>query len=396
MRCPASHTLLLLPFAVGLAGCASPRSEPDAHEPTDAAAATADSPVDHADTGETSDTGATTGCSADDLEACRYQPEARYEVLAPITRDVSYEDDVGEVRTVEVSLFRPDGAPRPWPVIVWSHGGAAGLRSSVGVGNEWRDVFVGAGYAFVAIAHTPREETTTARGGASRMAMCEHFGVTTLPDCARVKYLHYDRPHDFIAVMDFLEAEAVGPLAGFLDLERVIYAGHSAGTGSTSIVGGATREIYGMPVMRPDPRPIAFLAASMEGVGDDGFPEDGFDAMSRPHLTLSGTGDDTPEAMASWRRLPFERMLPGDKHRLWIDDEQARHETFDHSTDACVTYVTARSGDTTVCDRHLVWLESAALAFVDAHARDRAQAHAWLASDALVTLSGGVVEWSHR
>ena len=395
MLCPCLRTLPLVLLAFGLAACAGRRDEADASVTGDAPTTTTDSPIDHADAA-TSDAAAPSACSAEDLEACRYVPETHHAVLAPITRDVSYVDEVGETRTVEVSLFRPDGAPRPWPVIVWSHGGASGRRSSLDVGNEWRDVFVGAGYAFVAIAHTPREDTATSRGGASRAAMCEHFGITTPPDCARVKYLHFDRPNDFVAVMDFLEAEAVGALAGFLDLDRVIYAGHSAGTGSTSLVGGATREIYGMPVMRPDPRPIAFLAASMEGVGDDGFPEDGFDAMSRPHLTLSGTGDVTPEAMAAWRRLPFERMMPGDKHRLWIDDEQARHESFDHSRDACVTYVTARSGDTSVCERHLLWLESAALAFVDAYARERPEARVWLASDAIVTLSGGVVEWSHR
>ncbi|MBX7192373.1 MAG: hypothetical protein K1X94_09955 [Sandaracinaceae bacterium] len=342
-----------------------------------------------------SDTGPS-ACDPSDLSACRYVPAGHYGVLAPITRDVSYTDAAGETRTVEITLHRPDGAPRPWPVIVWSHGGASGQNSSVNVGNEWRDVFVGAGYAFVGIAHTPREADMVSRGGASRAAMCEHFGITSVMDCAYVKYLHYDRPNDFVAVMDFLEAEAVGPLAGFLDLDHLIYAGHSAGTGGTSIIGGATRVIYDMPVMRPDPRPIAFLAASMEGVGDDGFPEDGFDAMSRPHLTLSGMGDDTPEATAEWRLLPFERMMPGDKFRLWIEDEQARHESFDHNAEACVTYVSARSGDVSVCEQHLAWLESAALAFVDAYARDRPEAHAWLASDAIITLSGGVVAWSRR
>lgn len=341
------------------------------------------------DVGGRADAPTTTSCSAESPAACAYVPEGSYAELAPITREVTYTDALGEDRTIEVTLWRPDGAPRPWPVVLWSHGGALGISSSLRVGDGWRGVFVGAGYAFVGIAHRPRSDD-------SRGRLCAHFGITDIAECARVKYLHYDRPRDVAAVLDFLEAESVGPLAGFLDLEHVLHAGHSAGSGGGSLLAGATRDLFGMPQMAPDPRPLAFIGASMEGVGDDGFTDTSFDAITRPHLTLSGEGDSTPEAMAAWRRLPFERMAPGDKFRLWITDADARHGTFDHDVAACEDFRTARGVPTAGCELHLAWLESSALAFADAYLRDRAEAHAWLASDAIVTMSGGVVEWSRR
>lgn len=306
-----------------------------------------------------------------------------------LTREVSYTDALGEARTVEITLARPDGAPTPWPVVVWSHGGQSGVMSSPRVGDEWRERFTGAGYAFVGIAHR-------ARSDASRGRLCAHFGITDVGVCAREKYLHYDRPHDLAAVLDHLAAQSTGMLSGALDLGRILYAGHSAGSGSGSIVAGATRSIFGLPQRAPDPRPIAFLGASMEGVGDDGFGEDAFDAITAPHLTLSGAGDETSEATAPPRRLPFERMRPGGKYRLWITDVQARHGTFNHEASACSDYAAARRLDGSRCGAYLVWLESAALAFADAHVRARPEARAWLASDALTVMSAGVAEWSRR
>ncbi len=335
------------------------------------------------------DAGGPGACSAENPERCAYVPAETYGELPLLTREVTYTDVLGEARTVEITLARPDGAPTPWPLVVWSHGGMTGMMSSVGVGEEWRGVFTGAGYAFLGIAHRPRSDE-------SRGRLCEHFGITVVADCARAKYLHYDRPHDFASVLDYVEEQSTGMLAGVVDLERVLYAGHSAGSGGASLVAGATRTIFDVPQMGSDPRPLAFIGASMEGVGDDGFGEDAFDAMARPHLTLSGVGDVTPEATAPPRRLPFERMMPGDKYRLWITDATARHTTFNHSSTDCAEFAATRGLDASACDAHLAWLESAVLAFTDAHLRDRPEARAWLASDAIVIMSAGVVEWSRR
>lgn len=328
-------------------------------------------------------------CSAERVERCAYTPAARYGQQPLLTREVTYTDVLGEARTVEITLARPDGAPTPWPVVVWSHGGLSGVMSSARVGDEWREIFTGAGYAFLGIAHRPRTD-------ASRGRLCVHFGVTDMAECARVKYLHYDRPHDFAAVLDYVTAQSTGALAGVLDLGHLMYAGHSAGTGSGSIVAGATRSVFGQPQTAPDSRPIAFLGASMEGAGDDGFGEGAFDAITAPHLTLSGVGDETSDSTAPPRRLPFERMRPGDKYRLWITDAAARHGTFNHEATVCPDYAASHRIDASRCGAYLRWLESAALAFADAYLRDRPEARAWLASDAVTVMSAGVAEWARR
>jgi predicted dienelactone hydrolase len=259
----------------------------------------------------------------------------------------------------------------------------------VNVGDRWASAFTAAGYAFVGIAHAGRDQ-------ASREQMCTHFGVPLTIECAQVKYLHWDRPNDLREVLDYLEAQAVGPLAGMADLDQVLYAGHSAGSGGVSLVGGASRSIYGGVRTAPDPRPKALIGCSMEGEGDDGFTADSFRPIARPHLTLSGVGDTTPEAAAPPRRVPFEVMMPGDKFRFWNTELAARHSTFNHEVDACQNFQSGNGGDPARCDEYLTWLESAALAFADAHLRDLPAAHAWLASDNLATLTGNVVEWDRR
>jgi len=328
-------------------------------------------------------------CSASNLAACAYASTGACGELPLVQRAVPYTDVLGETRTVEIAIHRPDGAPQPWPVIVWSHGGAAGVSSPVGVGAEWSRVFTRAGYLFVAIAHTPRTDV-------SRGALCTHFGITTVEDCARFKYLHWDRPHDVRAVLDYLEEQAVGPLAGMADLGQLLYAGHSAGAGSTSMVAGASRELAGMPRTLPDPRPKAFIGCSIEGPGDDGFTTTSFGAIDRPHLTLSGVGDMTPEAEALPRREPFELMMPGEKYRFWNTEPAARHSTFDHTPMDCRDYQTNRGDDVARCDEYLRWLDAAALAFADAQLRDSQAARDWLASDNLSVLTGGAVEWDRR
>ncbi len=332
---------------------------------------------------------ASTACASTNLAACVYDAPGNYGQLPPIVRDLTYTDVSGQQRVVQIALHRPDGAPQPWPVVVWSHGGADGMSSAVNVGDGWARVFTAAGYLFVGIAHPGRDQ-------ASREQMCAHFGVPLTIECAQVKYLHWDRPNDFREALDYLEAQATGPLAGVADLGNVLYAGHSAGSGGGSLVAGASRPIFGAIRTAPDPRPKAFIGCSMEGDGDDGFTADSFRPIARPHLTLSGVGDITPEAPALPRRVPFDVMMPGDKYRFWNTELAARHATFNHEVTACQDFQTTNGGELARCSVYLAWLDSAALAFADAQLRDLPAARAWLASDNLAILSGNVVEWNRR
>lgn len=151
-------------------------------------------------------------CRAGAIEDCAYAPGVDYRGRTPVALSLSYDDVSGAERTVEIALHRPEGAPSPAPVVVWSHGGADGIARASAIGNEWARVFTSAGYVFIAIAHIGRDDS-------SRSALCAAIGVAAA-DCATFKYLSWDRPHDLSRVLDWLE-EPGGALAGSVDLSRI-------------------------------------------------------------------------------------------------------------------------------------------------------------------------------
>jgi len=325
-------------------------------------------------------------CRAGAIEGCAYHPGVDYERRPPVTLSLSYDDASGAERTFEIAVHRPEGAPSPSPVVVWSHGGADGIARASAVADEWARAFTSAGYVFIAIAHIGRDNP-------SRSALCAAIGVADA-GCATFKYLSWDRPHDLDRVLDWLE-DPGSVAAGSVDLTRIAYAGHSAGAGGAMVVAGAGREIGGTLRFIADERPRAFIACSPQGPGDDGFVDASFDAISRPTLTLSGVGDDT-DVVAENRRVPFERMMSGDKYLGWITDESARHTTFDLELGGCERYAADTALDPARCTMFRPWLLSAALAFLDAELREDAIARDYLASDALEILSSGVMEWTAR
>jgi hypothetical protein len=114
-------------------------------------------------------------------------------------------------------------------------------------------------------------------------------------------------------------------------------------------------------------------------------------------LTLSGVGDDTSGIVAENRRQSFD-LAPetGSRHLLWITEEAARHTTFNHEPGSCESYSAEEGLDVSRCARHLSWLRSAMLAFLDAYVRDDADAAAYLASDNLRVLTEGGAQWELR
>lgn len=287
-------------------------------------------------------------------------------------------------RRIPVAIRWSPSAPQPMPVVVLSHGGAFGHVNPRGVLDEWADVATRHGYLTVAVAHTPRTDI-------ERIVLTMNLGGT-LPQCRVFKHLNYDRPLDFVRVVGALaEIREEPEWAGVFDLSAVAYVGHSSGAGSAMMVAGAGREY--MPGLdlsfAEDRRPKAFVALSPEGVGDDGFQPDSWDSVRRPMLMCTGANDgDAPHE----RRDPYEYMPDGDKYLLWIEHDGAKHTVFEGDTRACL----ALTHDQTICDDMQAWLGSAIRAFLDAYVRDDPAALGYLASDAIVEASGGVVEWNRK
>ncbi len=410
-----SPSIVLLAALLTLSGCDS-----DPALPTDAGSIDAGS----IDAGSID--GGTSGCSATDLAACEYQPDSTFSPGTEAQRTVSYTDESGQVRSVAFEVRLTEATARPAPVVVWSHGGPTGKRDPAVVGTGFSDVFREGGYAVIAIAHTPRSRTEYA-------ALCRAVGITgcmeacgvsaecttggatgTCVDggCRYWKHLNWDRSFDVRAVLDWLEESTASgmPLEAIIDSTRIVYAGHSAGGGSSMMVAGATREFAGTQRLLMDPRPLAFISCSPQGPGDDGFVEGSFTGefcrglatdpslcLTRPHLFLTGIGDDTAAHVAENRRRSFELAPMTGTHLIgWVDDEAARHTTFNYETAACERYAATEGLDAARCAEHLVWLRSAALAFLDATVRDSARARAYLGASDLTILSGGVFSLTSR
>ena len=287
-------------------------------------------------------------------------------------------------RAIPLAIAWSSLAPQPMPVVVLSHGGAFGHDDPQDTLQAWIPVLAQHGFLTVAIAHTARDDI-------ERIVLTMNLGGT-LPQCREFKHLGYDRPLDFGRVIAELEERsATPPWDTAIDLDAVAYMGHSAGAGSVMMVAGAGREY--MPGLglsfAEHPLPVAFVAMSLEGAGDDGFTADSWDGATRPVLMCTGANDgDHPHE----RRDPYEYMPAGDKYLLWVEDQGAKHMVFAGETDACVDV----AGDPAHCDEMQEWLRSAVRAFLDAHLRQDQAAIDYLAGDSLVETSAGVVEWSTK
>lgn len=346
-------------------------------------------------------------------QACAYTPLASHEIdPATLDRSVPYEDITGQMRTIKFQVRRPVMPQTPVPVVIWSHGGSSGKNNPDQVGTEWGEVFNRAGYVSVHIAHAGRTD-------AQITAQCTEIGLqncdttctdnaqcTTYPNgacndnvCRYYKPINWDRPHDLEAVLAWLAKENApdGVFKGRLDLENIAYAGHSAGAGSAMMAAGASRLYGDLTKHKLVPQIKAFIACSPQGPGEDGFSIASYDGsqcpsttnpelcLTRPVLLATGAGDDTGDAatgsVAENRKTVFEHLPAGQKYLFYINDESARHGTFEHNTKGCSTYARNNGIDQARCSTYLTWLDSVVLAFLDANLKDHPPAKAYLASD---------------
>lgn len=320
-------------------------------------------------------------CAADSTH-CLYQP-ARLPIQM-IVSSISDPARIGGPRNIPLAIRYAPTAPRPMPVVVWSHGGASGHLDPTTSLDEWAIAAAKAGYLSVAIAHEPRDN-------ASRLALCTSLGFDTA-GCATFKFLNYDRPLDIALVIDEVAAMSTRPAwADRIDLSKLAVGGHSAGAGATLMIDGAPRDINGTATIMSDPRPIAFLAFSPQAPGSEGFTEDSYTHVTRPTLIGTGRGDDNPPDTADGRASVFDLIQPGNKARIFVEDVAAIHTLFELKTDSCASHATLAH-----CNEMRDWVQSAGLAFLDAHLRGSPDALAWMASTNLAAASAGVAEWSTR
>lgn len=352
------------------------------------------------DVGDVNDTTpeVVSACGPDDRAACLYRPAREFEVLVTEVEGLTYTDIIGDTRNVNIALYQPVDAPNPLPVILLSHGGSSGKTNPLKSMEEWAPYLARAGYLAVAIAHE-------GRGDASYAEVCEALNVNPDHPCG-VK-VSWDRPNDVARVISYLQERAgAPPLQGVIDLTRIAHVGHSAGAGAALMSVGATRNYRcALPFGFSDPDQDCqaadlvskqqdlidvAVALSPQGPGTEGFMEQSYTAMNRPVLMATGANDgDEGEPENRLRIFP---LLPvGDKYRLWVDDEAAKHTLFEGSIEACTPLASQQK-----CEAMRAAIFATALAFLDAHLRGRAEAEAWLDSGNIVTAGQGLFDFDAR
>jgi len=325
---------------------------------------------------------ATPACDADPAD-CLYAP-ATYPLEPIIEVTLVDPDRIGGPREVPIAIRYSLAAPRPMPVVVWSHGGATGKTDPTLALEHWATAAAEAGYLSIAIAHEWRADP-------SLFDLCAFFVMDGL-GCSLFKHLNYDRPLDISLVIDeVVEMSGRAPWRGRIDADRIAVGGHSAGAGGTLMIDGAPRDINHTEVRLADSRPIAFLAFSPQAPGSEGFTEAGYGEIARPTLIGTGRGDEDPPDTADGRSSVFDLVQPGDKYRIFIEDPEAIHTIYELSTDNCAITTPLER-----CEEFRDWVKSAGLAFLDAYLRDDPDAQAWLASSDLDVASAGTAEWSTR
>ena len=175
------------------------------------------------------------------------------------------------------------------------------------------------------------------------------------------------------------------------------------------MVAGAARQYGAETHLLLDPRPIAFISGSIQGPDDDGFMAQSYTGeeciqraeapefcLTRPHLVMTGAGDDTTGTPGEDRRAAYELLPSGDKYLFWNTEEAARHTVFQHKADSCFEYSGPDSVDASRCRLYLLWQRSAILAFLDAYIHEDTAAYEYLQSDNIQILSESAAEFLRK
>ncbi len=387
--------------ALLVAGC-----DPEVASGEDAGVPQVDAAADAgADTSVAPDVGTPIDAAEDASPACDpcdYVPETSYDSTRALM-DLTVTSAAGG-RELPVLLRLPEGASGPLPVVIWAHGGSWGATKHTSH-VAWSESFARAGYAvvhFSMVRPTPEQ----------LRQICMYVGVEEASSCEDLSVLggiseddeSGDNPFQSItiaraedprAIIEALPRVAERAARGDveLDVSSVAVAGWSGGSQSVLQLAGAVR-LYAddlPPYASESAAPSSFVALSPQGPGFSKFFEgaDGssWDGVRGPTLVLTGAGDvkDANTLTGPIRRRAFELMPEGGKRLFYSTDEGdgIKHGSFN---------LEGLGDDDPRIDGLARALQSSAIAFVDCHTRGRAQACAWLESDAAARMVGGLVE----
>lgn len=207
-----------------------------------------------------------------------------------------------------------------------------------------------------------------------------------------------NRPLDITFLIDQLTSieDRYPQLKAVMDKQTIGLTGHSFGAFTTLTVAGAYSKMAKMffGTRFEDPRPLAFLAMSPQGVRKGRDPKQIFSQIHRPFLTMTGSLDLSPADKVTKgedRLAPYLNMPPGDKYSLWI--EKANHGTFgDEYTQTFADGIRINQPD----PKHHRIIKIVHLAFWNAYLKGKPEAKAFLKSGSIKKISDGDAYLSYK
>lgn len=322
--------------------------------------------------------------------------------------DLSLRDQVRE-KDLEIKVTYPDGA-ETYPVVVFSHGLLGSKDGYQPLVRYWAE------HGYVVIQPTHYDSASFRKPT-----------LTELRDLTPLFVGWESRPDDIILILDeFNLIESLLPnFAGKFDHSRIGMGGHSFGSHTSMLIGGAqlsansfgncgnvgsvssvtssasssassrasSRAPKRAGMQFRDERPLAFLLLSPQGSGralteTADFNQSAWDDFERPMMIVTGTEDNGRRKQDyQWRSEAFKYGAPDDKYLMVIE---GGYHGFGGITG------TKFFGSGPANDSHVEWVQLSTLAFFDRYVKGLPEAARLLTDGELAKVSGGAVKVSCR
>lgn len=272
--------------------------------------------------------------------------------------------DAQRQRDIPLKIYYPAGQ-KDVPLIIFSHGYGGDKEGYTYLGSGWAS----AGYAVILPTHEGGDRQAAMAGGFTAMLRGESVVTSSQLN---------DNAHDISFIISSLPniVRRAPELNGVIDAKRIGVAGHSMGAGTTLVIAGAT--LPGSSMLASDPRPIAFVAISPQGMFSSADAHR-WDGIVRPTVTLYGSSDEGEQQQApTWRRDPFDHMPPGNKYNLVVDG--ANHFSFADAAKAPAVAAMLAHGQTRDMNQIHDYVVRTTLIFWNAYLRNDSAALALLRS----------------
>jgi predicted dienelactone hydrolase len=262
--------------------------------------------------------------------------------------------DTARGRVIPLRVYLP-AAPKPVPVVLFSHGLGGSRDNNPYLGEHWAK----RGYVVVFMQHIGSDESVWKDAAALER-------VTAMRQAASAKN-YLDRTKDVPAVLDALakwNGEKGHPLFGRMKLEKVGMSGHSFGAQTTQVMAGQSAGKLSLGDPRIDA--AVMMSPSPPRRGDAAAA---FATVKIPCLLMTGTLDDSP----------IGNTTPADRLKVFphLKAAPAWQVVFDKATHMDFGQREVR-GRTTKDPRYHRAILALTTAFWDAELKGKPEARKWL------------------